>query len=129
LLVGGDEEVEQAVVVDVGRVDAHAALGAAGKVVGDACEAGVFFEVAFAVVEEEAVAGFVVGNEDVGIAVVIEIGADNAHAGAVVAEEGEGGGLKVEWSGVGGMAIEAYAAMVFVGEVYIVSGEEIQVAI
>src|SRR5258706_13847419 len=76
----GDVNVLEAAAVDVGGIDAHASFVAAvlaGRDTGD--ERGVF-EGAVVIVEKKKIGPGVVGDGDIGPAVVVEIGEDDAHA-------------------------------------------------
>ena len=76
----GDEDVREAVAVDVGAVDAHAGLRLAVDVEADAGAVGDVGERAVAVVAVEEVADHVVGDVDVGVAVAIEVAERDAEA-------------------------------------------------
>ena len=85
VLVGevGDEQLGQAVAVDVLGVDAHARLRLALVVEGGARGLGGVLERAVALVEEEEVRVHVVGDVEVDPAVAVEVGRDDAEAVAV----------------------------------------------
>ena len=76
----GDVDIEQAVAVDVGGVDAHAGLVAAVLACGQPGDQRHILEGAVAIVEEEEVGPGVVGDGDVGPSVVVEVGEHHAHA-------------------------------------------------
>ena len=123
-LIRGGVEIEQAVVVVIAAFHAHGALGVAAEIVGQAGEEADFFEFSRAVVLEDEVAGDVVADDDVRIAVVVEVGADHPHPGslmgghagghadvgkravAVVAVERIRRGVVVERADVAGIAVE-----------------------
>ena len=76
----GQEVVLQAIAIDVSAVDPHAGLGAAGGVEGDAGFESRVFEFAAAQVAPEEVRHRVVGDEEVDVAVGIEVGGQDAEA-------------------------------------------------
>ena len=87
-LVGGHEEVEPAVVVVVAAVDAHAARARRrARRRPRRRRAPTSSNLPVPVVLEEEIRRHVVGDEDVGVAVVVVVGADDAHAGAGVAAD------------------------------------------
>ena len=87
VLVGeiGDEQLGQAVAIDVLGVHPHPRLRLAVDVVGGARELGDVVERAVAPVEEQEVGVHVVGDVDVDQAVVVDVGRHHAEAVAVVA--------------------------------------------
>ena len=87
----GFDDVEQAVAVEVTDGDAHAGLGFAIGRVGDAAFDGFVLEGAVALVAIEGGGGGVVGDIDVGPAVVVEIG--DGYREAVGADGVEDAGL------------------------------------
>ena len=76
----GQEVVLQAISVDVAAVDPHAGLGAAGGVEGDAGLERRVFELAAAKIAPEEVRNRVVGDEEIDVAVGIEVGWQDAEA-------------------------------------------------
>src|SRR2546430_8309616 len=75
-----DVDVLKTAAVDVGGVDAHAGFVAAVFAGGDAGDEGDVLESAVVIVEEKKIGPGVVGDGDVGPAVVVEIGENDAHA-------------------------------------------------
>ena len=76
----GDEDVGQAVAVDVAAIDAHAGLRLAVAVEADAGAVRDVGEGAVAVVPVEEIPHHVVGDVDVGVAVAIEVAERDAEA-------------------------------------------------
>ena len=75
----GDEEIVVAVAVEVAGVDAHAASACAVGVDRAAREQRFVGEGAVAAVEPEEVGLHVVGDEEVGVAVAVEVAGDDAQ--------------------------------------------------
>ena len=92
--VVGDEEVGAAVAVDVLGVDAHARADAAGGVVARARGVGGILEGAVAPVEEHEIRAEVIGDVEVGPAVAVEVGGDDAQPPAVAAADARRAGRR-----------------------------------
>ena len=80
MFVWRSEVVLQAISVNVSAIDSHAGLGAAGGVEGDAGLERRVFELAAAQVAPEEVRYRVVGDEEVDVAVGIEVGGQDTEA-------------------------------------------------
>src|SRR5438132_1867771 len=73
----GDEDIEQAIAVHVANGDSHIRLRFAHGFVSDAARHSLLLERAVALVDPQMVRPGVVGYEDVGPAVAVEVGAEN----------------------------------------------------
>ena len=80
-LVGCDVEIEPSVVVPVGAIHTHISLGIAERVVGNADERPDFFKSSLTVIHPEGIGSEVVGDEEIGVAIIVEIGGDHPHSG------------------------------------------------
>ena len=83
----GHEQLGEAVAVHVLGVDAHAPLDLAGLVRGGAGRSADVLERAVPLVQEQEVGAAVVGDVEVGPAVAVEVGGDDAEPPAVAAED------------------------------------------
>ena len=86
----GHVQVWVAVLIVVAKVHAHAGFDIAVAVVRYACDEGDVLEGTVALVLEEHIGGFVVGDKEVGVAIGIVIGRN--HAQAIVAVGGRHAG-------------------------------------
>src|SRR5260221_188858 len=144
-----DVEVLEAAAVDVGGVDGHACFVAAVFAGGDAGDEGDVFEGAVVIVEEKKIGPGVVGDGDVGPAVAVEIGENDAHAfcfgladAGGIADVGEGTvvivvvELQFLAAIVAGIAVGAIAGtflaapeIVFGRPVDVIENDEIEIAV
>src|SRR5207302_971090 len=72
-----DKQIEQAVPVHVAEADSHVGRGAANPVIRNAPRYRFLLERPIVLIDEEPVRPAVVGDEDVGPAVAVKVGADN----------------------------------------------------
>src|SRR5690242_17485846 len=76
----GDVDVLQAAAIEVGGVNAHAGFIAAVFAGGDAGDEGDILKGAVVLVEEKKIRPGVVGDGDIGPAIVVEVRGDHSHA-------------------------------------------------
>ena len=78
-LVVGDEKIQPTISVIIRAVDSHAAIDFAFKVTGYSAEQTYFLELPCSIVLEQEVGRAILSNEDVGVAIVIEVSRNHPH--------------------------------------------------
>src|ERR1051326_644943 len=81
-MIRRDIKIQPAVVVPVGAFHTHRALDIAKRVVSQSQEGADLFELASAVILQNKIGAQIVSHNDVCVAVIVEVGADHAHARA-----------------------------------------------
>src|SRR5262249_11960390 len=76
----GDVEVEKTVAVHVTKGDAHVRLGPSHRVDGHAAPDGLLLERAILLIDPQVIGGAVVGDEEIGPAIAVEVRAPDSEA-------------------------------------------------